>query len=1091
MVKYVLGLDLGPTSIGWAAIAIDENGNFLGFLKISDSKDGLHWIPAINSRIFPMPYVEKTYCAGNKETTRNKNRRDARGAKRRYQRRSQRLNETYCFLHERNILPERNEYEKLLSLDPFEIRAKALEERIDLHHVGRAIMHIAKRRGFKSNSKLGGLIDVDTDNKRKKKDKSKITLLNTYEGKTIGQICYEKHKDDICTAVRNKGEMNIWQRKDYIDEVCRIWKCQQQYYPTILTDDVLEDLVSEDGSKWLLFSQHSYKLSARKQRKYIGKCSLWKEKLRCDKSKRVAQEFVLLQTINYLEIYDSYGSKIECGVSKEDKQKILEYISSFEKGKKYSQIKKHLGYPEDWRFNFEDVEEDNSLPGIAVDDLIRVIFGERKGNKYVQIVDYSDREAVWEIVLLYIDEEISYNELRKQMVKFDVEVPDEDILNAKLSKAKVPDGHVKYCEEIVKILNAEMLKGINLHEAKQRVCKRLGLKNNSRVLSKLPIPDRAHGFETTNPNVKVVLHEVRKIVNQLIKEFGKPERIMIECGRSIKANKKQREVIKKKQKDNNTLKKSVREIFDVNDQIPAFIKCNKPGWAIKRYILWQQQKGMCPYLDSSKKQIPLSKLFSSEVEIDHIIPREISFDNSLNNQVVCYTNENRNKGLNTPISWLKETNPEKWVNTQNAIKHWKELTKREKITIDGEEITLEPNRNKWERFFVNNKDVHNKYSPKNLLNDNSYIANEVKKYLLRLYPSENQQGRQNVDTTKGMITSELRKIWGVNSILRKDDIDQKNRGDHRHHAIDAAICAVTTHSEIQKITRELQQAFPETDYGKIKISKPWSGFERDLKEVIDSINVSHRPRRQVRGSLHGDSFWAKDSNGKFVQRKKVKDANVSTVCDEKVRDLIKKWKESNQSEYPMLPNNNHNVNNGEPIPVKKVKCYSGKNENQFIEIRPGKYVEKPENHHVELFELEENGSTQIIAKIWNTYEVSKRIANANRKYNKLAKSGEKLNMTNCIVIREHPEYSEATFKFSFSKGDIIQMDSKKGGRAYYRAVSIGENDYWFWELHIASNEKPKADDLDGHRLRSPNKFLELNAKKVTVAPLGRVRWAND
>jgi len=75
----------------------------------------------------------------------------------------------------------------LATLDPYELRVRALrDEKLHPFHLGRALLHLARRRGFKSNRK-----SVKTD-------EAKVTgpaigrLEAALDGKTIGQVLQQR-----------------------------------------------------------------------------------------------------------------------------------------------------------------------------------------------------------------------------------------------------------------------------------------------------------------------------------------------------------------------------------------------------------------------------------------------------------------------------------------------------------------------------------------------------------------------------------------------------------------------------------------------------------------------------------------------------------------------------------------------------------------------------------------------------------------------------------------------------------------------------------------------------------------------------------
>ena len=71
--------------------------------------------------------------------------------------------------------------------------------------------------------------------------------------------------------------------------------------------------------------------------------------------------------------------------------------------------------------------------------------------------------------------------------------------------------------------------------------------------------------------------------------------------------------------------------------------------------LWNEQDGKCLY--SGKTIEPEDLIKHSELfQIDHIIPRSISFDDSRNNKVLVYGEEIRRKEIRRHINYLIHAN---------------------------------------------------------------------------------------------------------------------------------------------------------------------------------------------------------------------------------------------------------------------------------------------------------------------------------------------------------------------------------------------------------------------------------------------------
>ena len=140
MSRYTLGLDIGANSVGWALL---ETG------------DGPSVIDA-GVRIFQEGVVNKDQ--GDREKSRNAQRREARGARRIHYRRNLRRDEILKTLKEAGMLPkDEGELEELFEKNPYELRAKGLDEKLTLYELARALFHLNQRRGFKSNRKSGDM----------------------------------------------------------------------------------------------------------------------------------------------------------------------------------------------------------------------------------------------------------------------------------------------------------------------------------------------------------------------------------------------------------------------------------------------------------------------------------------------------------------------------------------------------------------------------------------------------------------------------------------------------------------------------------------------------------------------------------------------------------------------------------------------------------------------------------------------------------------------------------------------------------------------------------------------------------------------
>lgn len=83
---------------------------------------------------------------------------------------------------------DKKERKNLENLDPYDLRAKGLDEALPPHHFGRAIFHLNQRRGFKSNRKA----DRSNEDPEKGKIASGTEALNeameAEDARTFGEF---------------------------------------------------------------------------------------------------------------------------------------------------------------------------------------------------------------------------------------------------------------------------------------------------------------------------------------------------------------------------------------------------------------------------------------------------------------------------------------------------------------------------------------------------------------------------------------------------------------------------------------------------------------------------------------------------------------------------------------------------------------------------------------------------------------------------------------------------------------------------------------------------------------------------------------
>ena len=112
----------------------------------------------------------------------------------------------------------------------------------------------------------------------------------------------------------------------------------------------------------------------------------------------------------------------------------------------------------------------------------------------------------------------------------------------------------------------------------------------------------------------------------------------------------------------------------------------------------------------------------------------------------------------------------------------------------------------------------------------------------------------DITTCKGITTSHVRHWWGLNDII--GETDKKERTDHRHHAIDAAVIATIDRGFYNKIVstaKSLERGSSALKMNDLNVDPPWDEFRSDLDKKLETVIVAHSPIRKISGSLHEDS----------------------------------------------------------------------------------------------------------------------------------------------------------------------------------------------------------------------------------------------
>lgn len=846
--QYRLGLDLGSSSLGWCLLAM-ENEHISG-------------VENLGVRIFPDGREAKS-----KEPL-AVSRRSARSARRNLDRRLQRCQKLLHFLIENGLFPkDESERNALKKLNPYCLRDKASRQEVLPFELGRALYHICLRRGFLSNRK------TDQKNKDAGSMKEAIAELNKKMleagSETYGQYLYslQKEKPNAQLRVRaqtvgSKNEYNFYPDRGMYQKEVDVILSHQSY----LTPE------QKDKIKDLIFFQRPLK------EQEVGFCTLEENEKRAPKASPLFQYFRVLQTVNELD-YNAYETG-ECLLD-EDRQKIKELLLK-SKEVSFDSIRKKLKV--DYRFSHED-EKRTKLCGHETN--AKLSHKKAFGDKWFEL-GADEQEEIVQLLIGEQDEQKIIDWLNGRM-PFLTEEQKDYILNVNL-----PEGYGSLSSKALQKLIVFLEKGMTYYDA----CDKAGYHEvqEKKQRDRLPYygeilykkllggtfaaedkdnPEIYYG-RINNPTVHIALNQVRRLVNEIIEKYGKPSEIVVELARELKLpRQKMDELIRRQTADQKE-----------NEKINSFLK--EQGISENydnrmRYKVWEDLskdplKRDCPFCG---RRIREQDIFSPAFEIEHLLPFSRSFDDSRNNKVLACKECNNVKGNRTPWEAFHDHSKDKYdwnsiLERAEEMDHRKAKRFSEKAAKDLDENTV------LARF----------------LTDTRYMSKMARDYLSCLCP---------VRTIPGQLTAKMRHAWQLNGLL--NDTDEKNRTDHRHHAVDAFVVACTTRSALQAFSTHTKESYERRHKIISGESVPFDCFSRsDLEHKLNKMVISYKPNHmnavnaikqgKTVAVLHEETNYARithlNDDGtteiRYAVRKPldslVEDKNIAEIGDMKIRHDI-------------------------------------------------------------------------------------------------------------------------------------------------------------------------------------------------------------
>lgn len=884
--RYRLALDLGSTSLGWAMIRLNAENQPCAVIKTG-------------VRIFSDGRNPKD--GSSLAVTR----RDARSMRRRRDRLLKRKARMIRSLVEHNFFSsEEAQRKELVTLNPYTLRAKGLDVELTAAEFGRTLFHINQRRGFKSNRKTD---KKDNDGGALKTAISKLReSLKTENCRTVGEWLHKRDVADLTVraryrqnkVIKDDGKTRIDKSYDlYIDramisdEFDALWRKQTELNPALFTEAARADL------KDVLLHQRPLKPIK------PGRCTFMPDEERAPLALPSTQRFRMYQEVNNLRILRA-GLKEEA-LTLQQRDDLIKALEANSK-RTFTQIKTLLKTGGAVQFNFEDPKRQELKGNVTSAILSRAehfgatwfSFNEAKQDEIVLQLVGQENEAK---LVRWLQEQTGIDERRADSI----------------ANAGLPEGYGSLCAKALARILPELRRDVLTYDKAVLAAdfdhhSNISAAATGEILMALPYygqPLQRHvGFGTNdpkdndekrygkiaNPTVHIGLNQIRLVVNALIKRYGHPSEVIVEVARELKQSKDQRDDESKRQADNQRRNTRLRaDIAGTLGISPERVRTAD----IQKMILWEELSSnvadrRCPY---SGVQISATMLLSEQVEIEHILPFSETLDDSLNNKTVALRQANRVKGNRTPWDAFG-VQPTAGFEYAGMLAR-AELMPKSKRYRFGEDAMKQ-----WLKDDAG-------FLPR-ALNDTRHMSKVAREYMSLVCP-------QNTRVIPGRMTAMLRAKFGLNDVLGVDGL--KNRNDHRHHAVDACVIAVTDQGLLQRFAQASASA-REQQLNRLveNMPLPWESYREHVQRAINNIWVSHKPDHSHEGAMHNDTAYGLLGSGRVSVHKTVDGQRQHIVDNLKVIEFTNA---KASARHGLLPN-------GEPRPYKGYKGDS----NYCIEI---------------------------------------------------------------------------------------------------------------------------------------------------------------
>ena len=876
--KKVLGLDLGVGSIGWCLIEKDDNNTPRRILRMG-------------SRIVPISSDEESgYTRGN-AISKNADRTAKRTARKCYDRYQLRRQALVNLLKKLGMEPNKNLMFEQTPLELWQKRADAASKEITLEELGRVLLHINQKRGYK-HSRLSNSDSKETAYVQEVN--SRYVVLRA-EGLTVGQHFAAKLKENEQESADGKKYYNyrikeqVYPRHAYEEEVKKILEVQSQYHSDVLTSDVCKEIGD------IIFYQRDLKSC----KNLVSFCEFESYTIKKDGKKitigpkvaprtsPLAQLSSILETANNITIRNRRNDELY--ISPEQRKAIAEFLDNHEVMKLTDLYKiLNIGKKDGWwagkaigkglKGNTTKCQIREALSGLPkeqvdsltafkleIDECVDEETGEVRKRIDNTKAEKQPLYRLWHLLYSIKDNDELTGALRH------LGIENKEIIEKLCKIDSRTAGYANKSAKAIGRILPYLMDGVMYSEA----CGRAGYDHSRRVnpdrvlLTHLP---QIQKNELRQPVVEKILNQLVNIVNALLEKEGAIDEIRVELARELKQSKDERNEVFKRNSQNERKNKEYAERIKEYGLTPTRNR-------IMKMRMWEESEYTCMYCGQPVNVSEFLK--GADVEREHIIPRGLLFDNSFTNQVCSCRRCNSKKGMRTAYDFIADEKGQEGLDIY--IDRINDLFNRKKIS-----------RSKFNRLMASHKAyMRRKAQGKETDEDKELWENFIDRqlrqsqYIAKKSVEMLQQVCKNVYTTSGSITDFVRHQWGYDELLHELNFerfkkagltamvkqlqsgkeveverikDWTKRLDNRHHAVDALAIACTTQGMIQRLNTlnasraDMLEELSSNDRRLVdpdrSMLEKWIYVQphisyAEAKNEIDKIVISQRPNTRI------------------------------------------------------------------------------------------------------------------------------------------------------------------------------------------------------------------------------------------------------